>query len=1710
MLPPKRFAEALAAAAEGRARSVRGRFASGGPELATMQMCPSLSSPAPPTPPRRARCWAALRARRRRGADPRRARVPRRRARPARAGRARRRVRRQRPALRLAVPRDRARARGLLRAHRVRRPARADRRGGGAAGRGWSCWPSPPPSPGFVRAAARLRGRAGALDGRAGRGSPQALERVGRRRSAAPLRGRDRRDLPRLPRAASTRPGSPTPSCSPGTRSTRCAATPARWGRDARVRLRLRRLRPSSSSTRSRRSRSACGVDVVVSLPYERGRAAFKAVATAAPAAARAAARREIELPPLDDHYAPESRAALHHARARPVRGRRRARSRRAARCEFPPPAAQRAEIELVGAEVLDLLRDGVAAGRRRGRVPRPAPLRVAARAGLRRLRHPVLDRPLRPASATPALGRGLLALLRCAAAPDGGRRRPARLPAHARAAAQASAGRPARGRRAPRRGATAPPRRADAVGGASTGSSTSSTGCAKAGRRRRLRGRAAAPPRAPVRGPLPPPRRHPVAAPSSTTARVRGGPRRRSPSCARVVEADPAHASSSPRACSSLLRELRGAARRGRRSPTACRSPRPRRSGRAASRPCSCAACRRASSPRGAGPSRSCPTTTGARSRRPAAWRCRCARTGSTASATCSTSAARAPSACSCSRSRSTRRGGQPRRSQSFFVEDVRDLFGSGVAESHAASLSDVTWPLEQAPTEAEWSGRSRAAGPRRERRPPGRPDRDARCWSGWPARDARSRPARSRLRRLPGELARRERAAAPTRSSPTPSRWCAAATRTPCSERPTARLREETGAAASRRPTCRQAERLLLEALRDAAVASSSFSPKQTRVRHGRAAARVRPAALPAPRGGRDGGFEPEHLELRFGLPRRAASRRWSSRAACACAAGSTGVDTCDGTALVIDYKSGKRVDSYKVGALGDREPLPGSALHAGGASELLGLRAGGRRVRAAGAETDTPRGIVLDDVAPQLGLGLRGQRPRAARGVRRQARLGARAGARRRRPDARRRAAAVPRTPAPGTAAARTRRSAGGGLSARLTPSSRQRDRAAATGSLFVRAGAGTRQDAACWWSASCGRCSTTTCAVDAILAITFTEKAAAELKARAARAASSSSASASDARAAEGAWISTIHGFCARLLRAHALAAGHRPGVPRARRARGRARLAIDAFDARARGLHAGHASPRARSTWSPPYTPDKLRGWCAPPTRACAAAGQRQPRLRELPSGRAPRGRARAARRGARAAAARARRGRGEQDGRARARAQVERCAALLDAAAGRRARPSRASSRSSRSSGQRQGALHGPGASTYRGRARRAATPRSAASTRVPRPRAAARAARAATGGATRGPSAARSALDFEDLELLARDLLRDHAALRDAVRRALRARDGRRVPGHQPAPERAARAGRRAATCSAVGDEHQSIYGFRHADVERVPRAPRRRPRPRAGRASSTVNFRSAAGVLEAIERCVRRRLGGGLRAARGRRAARARPAPEPRVELLVVDHEQRALGRRARRGRRSARRCRRPPWRAAEARLLARARSTSSSRAGRLRVRRRRAAAARDDRHGRRTSARWRSAASRPTWSAARGYWAQQQVARPALYLAALANPLDELALTACSPRRSCGLSLDALALIALDAREAARATPGGCSSEASPTSSAGARRPGRTASGVARLRARGSPPSARAAPQMSLETLIDRAVTRTGYDRARALAGRRRRGAWRTCAS
>ena len=120
-------------------------------------------------------------------------------------------------------------------------------------------------------------------------------------------------------------------------------------------------------------------------------------------------------------------------------------------------------------------------------------------------------------------------------------------------------------------------------------------------------------------------------------------------------------------------------------------------------------------------------------------------------------------------------------------------------------------------------------------------------------------------------------------------------------------------------------------------------------------------------------------------------------------------------------------------------------------------------------------------------------------------------------------------------------------------------------------------------------------------------------------------------------------------------------------------------------------------------------------------------------------------------------------------------------------------------------------------------------------------------------------------------------------------------------------------------------------------------------------------------------------------------------------------------------------------------------------------------------------------------------RGYWSQQQVSDLRHWLAALANPLDELALYSVLASPLAG----ALARL--------RHAAGAARARAGQGSDVGAARGDRERRGRARATALPPDDLARArtflerfdseraeAPRVALETLIDRAVTRTGYDR------------------
>jgi ATP-dependent helicase/nuclease subunit A len=97
--------------------------------------------------------------------------------------------------------------------------------------------------------------------------------------------------------------------------------------------------------------------------------------------------------------------------------------------------------------------------------------------------------------------------------------------------------------------------------------------------------------------------------------------------------------------------------------------------------------------------------------------------------------------------------------------------------------------------------------------------------------------------------------------------------------------------------------------------------------------------------------------------------------------------------------------------------------------------------------------------------------------------------------------------------------------------------------APGVVFVSAGAGTGKTTVLverFVKAVCER----GLDVDSVLVITYTERAAGELRDRI-RARLAEAGRADLARELDAAWISTIHGFCHRLLRAHPFAAGIDP-------------------------------------------------------------------------------------------------------------------------------------------------------------------------------------------------------------------------------------------------------------------------------------------------------------------------------------------------------------------------------------------------------------------------------------------------------------------------------------------------------------------------------------------------------------------------------------
>ena len=423
-----------------------------------------------------------------------------------------------------------------------------------------------------------------------------------------------------------------------------------------------------------------------------------------------------------------------------------------------------------------------------------------------------------------------------------------------------------------------------------------------------------------------------------------------------------------------------------------------------------------------------------------------------------------------------------------------------------------------------------------------------------------------------------------------------------------------------------------------------------------------------------------------------------------------------------------------------------------------------------------------------------------------------------------------------------------------------------------------------------------------AVERILAITFTEKAAEELKQRV-RARMLAAERPDLARAAEAAAVSTIHGFCARLLRAHALDAGLDPyATVLDEREAGRLRTA--AFDA---ALHdvLGPGGPDGALDVVAAYGPGRVRGMMFAAHAQLRSAGQTEPRL---PAVKPVAVAAAATATGAAAAQAAA-----DLAGAASCKsvdaARDALAAAQAAVAAGGQAAPTALDPLRLPRNGA--AALTSPACERYRDAL--AAWRQALVDTRAVAALAVLDALLIAFSDRYAGLKRAAAGLDFDDLELGVRDLL----LARDDLRRRWAGRfDAVMVDEFQDVNPLQAEIltllGRD--RLFAVGDRLQSIYGFRHADVGIFDRAAAELG-GRGRLATLQRNFRSRRELLDAIDLAFDAAFGeGGFLPLEAGRADADAPSAEPPVELLVCDQTGweglDAHGA--------------PPWRQAEARAL------------------------------------------------------------------------------------------------------------------------------------------------------------------------------------------
>ncbi len=613
-------------------------------------------------------------------------------------------------------------------------------------------------------------------------------------------------------------------------------------------------------------------------------------------------------------------------------------------------------------------------------------------------------------------------------------------------------------------------------------------------------------------------------------------------------------------------------------------------------------------------------------------------------------------------------------------------------------------------------------------------------------------------------------------------------------------------------------------------------------------------------------------------------------------------------------------------------------------------------------------------------------------------------------------------------------------------------------------------------------------------DAILAFTFTDKAAAELRQRI-RAELSRRAEAGSERAAEllsgigGAWVTTIHGFCNRILAAHPVAAGIDPGfrildTPEATRA------AREAFDDALQDFLAADGTicrpvDDKSSRRSPEYSREELvaafeveglRGLVTEVHGELHSRGEARPRLPEPP----PCDPA-AALQAAALAASECLEELKESDPK---RKLLERALALLRAPG---PPPDLDELRALRTTSKAKPIL------PYR-EAIEAAISSCAAAGEGGEAYAHLAALLALFSERFEQAKARRAGIDFEDLQILAARLLErtdvgesyrgrfSHLLVdefQDTNRLQLRLIEALRGPHSE---------------LIVVGDELQSIYGFRHADLD-VFRQQRRLIEQRADAELMELsgNFRSRPELIAAVNLFGTALIGDSYRPLR----VGTSPAPEPPpgagppVELLLTgrdgwDEEGIELD--------PAIDGRTPLNCLAEARFLAqRLRELADAGTPRGEM----VLLLRAFTHLDAYEDSLERAGLRPYVVGGRGYWSQQQVADVCALLATIANPLDDQALFGALASPACGVAPDTLWLLraaagrrrhvwpalerAVGSGEAELAEPQRI--EQIPESELALLRD--FALRIGSLRERG--------PRLSLAALIEAATVETGYDLA-----------------